>query len=473
MSIVTVESSRFGTLAIEAADVIEFPTGLIGLSSTRWALVGEITDGPFQWLHSLDDGGLALPVTSPWAFFADYEVDLSDTDSARIASGDVTVLVTVRAGSELSDFSANLRAPILISGGRGHQVINEAKHPPVRAALFPEAVAKTAAAEAAVPPAAQRAAPDLPYRSFPRRNLHAHHHPPPRREDHARRRDRRPRDGDRRQQRPRRHPGPALGAGLPRGDLERRARREPRRRRHDPRRAAPPERALSPARAGYRSRMPRKRLLLLGTAVVAAAVLLKRDKVAGLLPSRSETPYTPPSTGPSNYDAPGPVANTATPVPVPEAYEPPAIDEDAEEAAAAAEAANIGGVVSDYAGPEGLPADEAERPLAEAGEGESEGEEQAEFELEQAAEPTAPGMSDSERQIEQAIEDAANPLVGERLETVRPPDEPPAEAEERAQEESGWTPPSPDQPTEERPAEPDEGEGGSDWRTWSGRSINP
>ena len=43
----------------------------------------------------------------------------------------------------------------------------------------------------------------------------------------------------------------------------------------------------------------RGRLLLLGAAVVAAGVLLKRDKVAGLLPSRSET-YSPPAPGPSN-----------------------------------------------------------------------------------------------------------------------------------------------------------------------------
>src|SRR3954452_981057 len=131
-----------------------------------------------------------------------------------------------------------------------------------------------------------------------------------------------------------------------------------------------------------RSSSRRGRLLLLGAAVVAVGVLLKRDKVAGLLPSRSSDPYSPPAPGPSNYDAPGPVANTATPVPVPEPYEPETLDEAAEEAAAAAEAANIGGTVSDYGGPTDQPATEAERPLAEAGEGESEGLEQAELDLE-------------------------------------------------------------------------------------------
>ena len=88
------------------------------------------------------------------------------------------------------------------------------------------------------------------------------------------------------------------------------------------------------------------------------------------------------------------MANTATPVPAPEPLvrdEDGAIDEAAEEAAAAAEAANIGGPVSDYAGIQEprLAADEADRPLVEAGEGSSEGQEQAEAALADAAAPTA------------------------------------------------------------------------------------
>lgn len=147
MSTVIVESSRFGSLEVEAGAIIEFPTGVIGLDSRRWTIVGEIAVGPFQWLHSLDDPSLALPVITPWAFFPDYEVELSDEDTDRVNAGDDTaVYVTVRAAAELSDFSANLRAPIVISVGRGHQVINEASHAPVRAALFPEVAAESAGA---------------------------------------------------------------------------------------------------------------------------------------------------------------------------------------------------------------------------------------------------------------------------------------------------------------------------------------
>lgn len=139
MSTVTVESSRFGTLEIEAGAAIEFPTGLIGLGGRRWAVVGSDPDGAFQWLHSLEHPSLALPVTNPWRFFPDYDVRLSDDDTARVGAQDpagVAVWVTVRAGTELADFSANLRAPIIVWEGRGHQVINQVPGSPVRAPLF-------------------------------------------------------------------------------------------------------------------------------------------------------------------------------------------------------------------------------------------------------------------------------------------------------------------------------------------------
>jgi hypothetical protein len=257
----------------------------------------------------------------------------------------------------------------------------------------------------------------------------------------------------------------------------------------------------------------RSKLLLIGGAVVVAgaAALLKRDKVAGLLPSRSDAPepYAAPAPPPqpSNYDAPGPVANTATPVPAPDPVVPEPIDEAAEEAAAAAEAANIGGAPSDYAGPEGEPATEAERPLAEAGEGESEGQEQTEAELAANAEYRDAGMSDAERQIEDTIEQVDQPQTGE---TPEPLDlEGPAssvETEEQPPAQGSFLPPEPpatppagteasDQTATDVPgggisgrpyagldkAPEPEAEGAEapkdddpdDWRTWSGRSVKP
>jgi flagellar assembly factor FliW len=144
----TFDSSRFGRLEVDPETVIEFPAGLIGLGGARYALIATDPDAPFAWLHSVDDPDVALPVTNPWLHYGDYSVELSDADTERVGAGDpaqIDVWVTVRAAGELADFSCNLRAPIVVWKGRGHQVINEAQDAPVRAPLFP----KTGAAQAA------------------------------------------------------------------------------------------------------------------------------------------------------------------------------------------------------------------------------------------------------------------------------------------------------------------------------------
>ena len=143
MSTLTIDSPRFGTLEIASDDVIEFPAGLIGLGGRQYALVTQDGDSAFCWLHSIDDPSLALPITNPLVFFPKYSVELSDADLARVGADSAEVYVVVRAGSELSDFSANLHAPIVIASGRGHQVINEVPYE-VRVPLFPDVAVQAA-----------------------------------------------------------------------------------------------------------------------------------------------------------------------------------------------------------------------------------------------------------------------------------------------------------------------------------------
>ena len=145
MTTLTFESTRFGTVEIERDAVIEFPSGLIGLGGSRYAIVAAAPDAPFSWLHSVDEPDVALPVTNPWLHFGDYAVELSDEDTTRIGSETPDVWVTVRAGAEPGDFAANLRAPIVVANGRGHQVINEAPDAPVRAPLFAQDAVQAAA----------------------------------------------------------------------------------------------------------------------------------------------------------------------------------------------------------------------------------------------------------------------------------------------------------------------------------------
>lgn len=138
---VTLNSTRFGEVEIADARVIEFPNGLIGLGGRRYALIDDGSAAGFRWLHSLEDPSLALPVMSPWPIFTDYAVEISDDTAEHLGianADDVGVYVTVRASENPAETSVNLRAPILIDGTTGHQVINESPAAPVRAFLFPE-----------------------------------------------------------------------------------------------------------------------------------------------------------------------------------------------------------------------------------------------------------------------------------------------------------------------------------------------
>jgi flagellar assembly factor FliW len=135
MSALEIDSSRFGRISVHPEAVIEFPEGLIGLGGQRYTLIANNEKSPFLWLHSLDHGALALPVTNP-----DYTLEIGESEAQRLGideSTPIDMYVTVRSGPALSDFAANLRAPIVIHASIGHQVINQAVESELRAPLFP------------------------------------------------------------------------------------------------------------------------------------------------------------------------------------------------------------------------------------------------------------------------------------------------------------------------------------------------
>jgi flagellar assembly factor FliW len=140
MSSLTIESSRFGRVHVDPATVIEFPEGLIGIAGSRFALLATDAQTPFMWMQSLDDPALALPVTQPGRFFDGFKLELSDEEGERLGLDErtpVTVYVTVTASAALEDFTANLKAPIIVHEGKAHQVINQAEGAALRAPLFP------------------------------------------------------------------------------------------------------------------------------------------------------------------------------------------------------------------------------------------------------------------------------------------------------------------------------------------------
>jgi flagellar assembly factor FliW len=136
---ISFKSIRFGTVEIRAEDVIEFPFGLIGLGGLRYALIDRNPGTGFLWLHEIDNPALALPVVSPYQFFADFELDIAPEDQERTGIESATgaeLYVTVRATPNPLDITANLRAPLVIRAGHGYQVINLYDDAPLQAPLF-------------------------------------------------------------------------------------------------------------------------------------------------------------------------------------------------------------------------------------------------------------------------------------------------------------------------------------------------
>ncbi len=150
-----IESTRFGTLQVPAADLIEFPRGLIGLGGRRYALIDRNPGSGFRWLHSLEDAALALPVVDPREFFESFELALAEDDRERVGVEDPSVAqiyVTVRAAADPAAIVVNLRAPLVVWRGRGHQVINTAPGAELQVPLF-ASLATPAHTGAARPPA--------------------------------------------------------------------------------------------------------------------------------------------------------------------------------------------------------------------------------------------------------------------------------------------------------------------------------
>ncbi|HEX3802899.1 MAG TPA: flagellar assembly protein FliW [Solirubrobacteraceae bacterium] len=136
----TYPTSRFGPVDVITDSIIEFPDGLIGLGGRRYALLSTDANSPFLWLQSLDNPGVALPVTNPHRFFEDFLVELVDADAESLGYDDgeaADVYVTVTASAVVTEITVNLKAPILIRDGSGHQVINQRDGVAIKTPLFP------------------------------------------------------------------------------------------------------------------------------------------------------------------------------------------------------------------------------------------------------------------------------------------------------------------------------------------------
>jgi Uncharacterized protein conserved in bacteria len=112
-------STRFGELEVEEEDILLFPLGIPGFEDKHhWILVGD-DDNAIMWMHSTDDGGLALPVTTPDSVKGDYNAQIPREalePIGDISEDNVAILIVVTIPpSKPWEMTANLKAPIVIN----------------------------------------------------------------------------------------------------------------------------------------------------------------------------------------------------------------------------------------------------------------------------------------------------------------------------------------------------------------------
>lgn len=123
MSVLKVETTRFGVVEIEENKVITFSDGLVGFGdSKKFVLINHKDDSPLKWLQSVETAHLAFLVSDPFWFCKDYEFELSDDDEKELeitAQEQLAVLVTITIPKDSPQtLTANLLGPLVFNSER-------------------------------------------------------------------------------------------------------------------------------------------------------------------------------------------------------------------------------------------------------------------------------------------------------------------------------------------------------------------
>lgn len=118
------ETFLFGHINVNPDTVLHFPRGLPGFEQhTRFALIHEESDSadaPTSYtLQSLEDPMVAFQIVDPAAFGFNYELEISDEETALLQvqrSEDVVVMIALlRRDDAPNKIEANFRAPMIIN----------------------------------------------------------------------------------------------------------------------------------------------------------------------------------------------------------------------------------------------------------------------------------------------------------------------------------------------------------------------
>ena len=130
------------TIDVSPEQIFSFDPPLGGFEELRrYALLVDGDDSPIEWMQSLEDEDVALPLLEPFLFEPDYGFELLDRDAEELgmeSPEDAFVRCILTLREEPDEITANLLAPIVFCR-RTHlvrQVVLQESDYPLRRPVF-------------------------------------------------------------------------------------------------------------------------------------------------------------------------------------------------------------------------------------------------------------------------------------------------------------------------------------------------
>jgi flagellar assembly factor FliW len=122
-----VRTTRFGSIQVNADDLIRFPEGLPGFADCRdWVLLADGKNAALAWLQSVERPDVAFAVVSPRRFVAGYRLHVARQELEPLQLNDLrSARVLAIVGRNSRSITLNLKAPVILNleRGLGRQVI--------------------------------------------------------------------------------------------------------------------------------------------------------------------------------------------------------------------------------------------------------------------------------------------------------------------------------------------------------------
>ena len=115
-----IETTHFGAIEINEADILNFEEGIIGFEEVKKFVIidSEDRESPFKWIQAVDKPELAFALVNPFKIKKDYDFDLTDEEVEYLGVNDaseVMVFSIVVVPEDIKKISMNLKAPLIIN----------------------------------------------------------------------------------------------------------------------------------------------------------------------------------------------------------------------------------------------------------------------------------------------------------------------------------------------------------------------